>query len=82
MATFKYLGDADENTLATKVFGIAFLKGQMTEVTDPYAVAKLRNNPRFEHIQVEDAVVLSEDAPRRRGRPPVSRIDVSETDGD
>jgi hypothetical protein len=82
MAFFQYLGDADPNTLATQVFGCVFPKGFSVEVTDEYAVAKLRANPRFAEVAIaeSDAEEVTVQA-RRRGRPP-KHLAVVETDDD
>jgi hypothetical protein len=63
---FMYLGEG-----STTIFGHTFHAGEAVEVTDEHAVKKLkRMTTLFAHDEEQAAPVKTEDAPKRRGRPP------------
>jgi len=72
---FMYIGDEPE----TVVFGLTFKAGEAVEVTDEHAIRKLKGNSLFTHDEAVAAcdapagaehVTATEEAPKRRGRPP------------
>jgi hypothetical protein len=55
--------------------GERFFDGLAVEVTDAHLLSKAANNPHFE---VSEDAATSDDAPKRRGRPPKIRPDGEE----
>jgi hypothetical protein len=83
VARFRYIGapafsEADE----LPYFGTTFYRGEVSEVTEPLYIAKLKTMPAFE--QVEDDAPLSEKAyealhgRKKPGRKPKPKIDLSD----
>lgn len=60
MAKFAYNGDHQE----TRVFGLAFFRGEPVEVTDEAVIRKLRNNREFSEFF--DGVEVLDAAPVER----------------
>lgn len=58
MPQFVYLGDHAE----TETLGVRFRAGEATEVTEPEAIRKLRNNNHFS--EVFDGVEIMHDDPK------------------
>lgn len=80
MPAFVFLGGPDcGDATETVAFGAVFHRGAPSEVSDEYAIRKLRRHPHFREVEagipsgVELPEPYSEDLPapvKRRGRPP------------
>ena len=66
---FRYIGEAPNGSI--EQYGVRFIPGQASEVTDELAVKKLLGNRFFEALGQD--VPTDHPQPKRRGRPPKVR---------
>lgn len=66
MRRFAYLGDHASVTL----WGIDFPQGVAVAVEDAHALRKLEGNSHFAEVFDGVEVIVGEQQPKRRGRPP------------
>lgn len=63
---FKYTGEAPEGFIDQ--YGVKFVPGEASEVSDTFAIGKLSNHPLFEAVG-DSAPVVTEEPKKRGGRP-------------